>query len=216
MENRPCCLALSARVVLRLFVLGLFVSVLAGASSAADANTGTITGTVSNAGTGNLLNGANVEVPALGLATITDATGRFTLAGVPAGAHEVVVSYTGLDAARATARVTSGQRTALSFDLTTQIYQLSEFRVSGEREGNAASITRQRNAPNVRSVVALDALGNLPNESPGELLIRLPGIAGSFDDEGNVTGVSIRGMAPGFNAVSIDGNQQASAGGIRA
>lgn len=175
---------------------------------------GSLTGTVSNPATGNLLEGARIEVPKLGLTVLTDRSGRYDLAGVPAGTHDLVVSYTGLDTVRAQVTVAPGVRATRNFDLTTGIYQLQEFRVSGEREGSAASITRQRNAPNVRSVVALDALGNLPNESPGELLLRLPGIAGSFDDEGNVTGVSIRGAAPGFNAVSIDGNQQASAGGF--
>jgi TonB-dependent receptor len=195
----------------------LVLGVIGGAAvvaRAADATAGSVAGAVSNAASGNLLQGARIELPQLGLSTLTDVNGRYVLSGVPAGSHELVVSYTGLDTARATVQVGAGQRAAQNFDLTTAIYQLAEFRVSGEREGSAASITRQRNAPNVRSVVALDALGNLPNESPGELLIRLPGVAGSFDDEGNVTGVSIRGMAPGFNAVNIDGNQQASAGGF--
>lgn len=185
-----------------------------GAALRAAEATGIVSGTVSNAGTGNLLEGARVEVPQAGLVALSDNTGRYVLTGVPAGSQELVVSYTGLDTARSTIQVSPGQRVSRDFDLTTGIYQMQEFRVSGEREGNAASITRQRNAPNVKHVVALDAFGSLPNESAGELLIRLPGIAGSFDDEGNVTGVSIRGMAPGFNTVSVDGNQQASAGGF--
>ena len=192
----------------------VFACTITPAVRAADASTGTIVGTVSNAGTGNLLQGATVEIPALGLTALTDATGRYVLGGVRPGTHEVTVSYTGLDPVRQQVTVAAGQRAAQNFDLTTAIYQLQAFTVTGEREGNAASITRQRNAPNVKSVVALDALGNLPNDSAGELLIRLPGIAGSFDDEGNVTGVSIRGAVPGMNTVSIDGNQQASAGGF--
>ena len=46
---------------------------------------GVISGNVSNAGTGNLLEGARVDVPALGLSTYTDNTGRFVLSNVPAG-----------------------------------------------------------------------------------------------------------------------------------
>lgn len=56
--------------------------------------------------------------------------------------------------------------------VTSSIYQLTEFVVSGEREGNALAITAQRNAANVKNVVALDAFGNLPNMSAGELAIR--------------------------------------------
>lgn len=195
-------------------LLGLLVVALVPHLRAAADATGGVTGVVSNTATGNLLEGARVEIPALGLSVLTDNTGRYVLSGVPAGSHELVVAYTGLDSARQAVTVAGGQRAVRNFDLTTAIYQLQEFRVTGEREGSAASITRQRNSPNVRNVVALDAFGNLPNDSTGELLIRLPGITGSYDDEGNVTGVSIRGAVPGFNTVSVDGNQQASAGGF--
>src|SRR5687768_1357201 len=65
--------------------------------SAATAGDGIISGNVSNAATGNLLEGARVEVPQLGLSTLTDSTGRFIITNLPPGAHEVVVSYTGLD-----------------------------------------------------------------------------------------------------------------------
>lgn len=215
---QPCTCLLPAglrRALLSLAVVCSFLfTLMSSAVHAADAGAGALSGTVSNTATGNLLEGARVEVPQLGLFTLTDGTGRYTLSGVPPGAHEVVVSYTGLDTLRRQLAFTAGQRVVQDFDLTTGIYQLQEFKVTGEREGNAASITRQRNSPNVRNVVALDAFGNLPNDSAGELLIRLPGITGSLDDEGNVTGVSIRGAAPGFNAVSVDGNQQASAGGF--
>src|SRR3954464_7854900 len=59
------------------------------------ADVGVITGTVSNSATGNLLEGARVEVPQLGLSTLTDNTGSFVLGNVPAGTYEAVVSYIG-------------------------------------------------------------------------------------------------------------------------
>lgn len=196
--------------------LALFVSLAFGlpASAAAAEPAGIIAGRVSNDATGSVLEGATVEIPALGRQEFTNSRGEFTFRGVPAGQHQVSVTYTGLDAASQTAAVNAGRRTLLDFELTSSIYQLEAFTVTGEREGNAAAITRQRSAPNVKNVVALDAFGNLPNDSAGELLIRLPGIAGRYDDEGNVTGVMIRGAAPGLNTVSVDGNQMASAGGF--
>ncbi len=176
--------------------------------------TGVITGTVANAATGLFLKDALVELPELGRQTLTDQVGAFRLIDVPAGTHTLVVTYLGLDPIRESIAITAGGRVSRSFEMGTAVYELAQFTVTGEREGNAASITRQRNAPNVKNVVALDAFGNLPNDSAGELLIRLPGIAGNLDDEGNVTGVSIRGAAPGLNTVSVDGNMQASAGGF--
>lgn len=196
-----------------LLAIGLFLSWLTPAF-AQSAATGTVIGTVNNSDTGVFLKDVLVELPELNRQALTDGSGTYRLFDVPVGTHTVKASYIGLDTKTQTVTVVAGERAALNFGMGTQVYQLSEFTVTGEREGNAASITRQRNAPNVKNVLALDALGNLPNDSAGELLIRLPGVAGAFDDEGNVTGVSIRGTDTGLNTVSVDGNVQASAGGF--
>ena len=66
------------------------------------AHAAALTGNVSNVATRNLLEGARVEIPALGLTTLTDNTGRYLLAALPAGTHEVVVTYVGLDSVRTT------------------------------------------------------------------------------------------------------------------
>lgn len=186
----------------------------AGESALARAGTGVISGTVNNQATGNLLAGAVIEVPALGRSVLTDQTGFYSISGVPEGEYEVVVSYTGLDPVHAQVQVASGQRSPRNFNLTSDIYQLPQLKVTGEREGSALALTAQRNAGNVKNVVATDSFGNLPNMSPGELAIRLPGVAGALDDEGNVSGIIVRGMAPTMNRVTIDGGLIANAGGM--
>jgi iron complex outermembrane receptor protein len=178
------------------------------------AEAGSLTGTVNNTATGNLLEGARVEVPALGLSVLTDITGRYVLPAVPAGTHELIVSYIGLDPFKERVTVAAGQRAVKNVDLTTGIYKLQAFKVSGDREGAAAAITAQRNADNVKNIVAMDSFGNLPNRSPGEVAIRLPGVAGNLDAEGNVTSLVIRGMGPGLNAVTMDNTIMASEGGM--
>ncbi len=188
-------------------VIFALILALTGAASAA-----TLTGNVSNAATGNLLEGARVEIPSLGRTTLTDNTGRYEFSDLPAGAHELVATYLGLDPMRATVTVSAGQRVARNFDLTAAIYQLAEFKVTGEREGNAAALTAQRNAPNVKNVVAIDAYGNLPNMNASELAVLLPGVAGELSDEGNIVGFTIRGMGPGSNTITIDGALMGSQG----
>jgi TonB-dependent receptor len=192
----------------RLAILGgglaLALATPTGGNAASDG--ASLTGSVSNSATGNHLAGARVELPDLGRTVLTDNSGRFTLSDLPAGNHAVVASYLGLDAARTEVTVAAGQRAVRNFDLTTAIYQLAEFKVTGEREGDAAALTAQRNAANVKNVVAMDSFGNLPNMSAGELAMRLPGSAGELDDEGNVTGVTIRGMAHNLNRVTVDGS----------
>ncbi|MBI5692619.1 MAG: TonB-dependent receptor [Verrucomicrobia bacterium] len=198
--------ALAAATVLA----ALFVS-LAGAADSTP--TGSLSGSVSNAGTGNLLEGARLEVPALGLSALTDATGRYEFSQLPAGTHELVATYLGLDPQRATVVVPAGTGAVRHFDLTAGIYKLDTFTVTGEREGNAAALTAQRNAPNVKNVVAIDAYGNLPNMNASELAVMLPGVAGNLSDEGNIVGFTIRGMGPGSNTITIDGALMGSQGG---
>ncbi len=206
---------LARRCFAPLFSFLLAVAWLAAPSlRAAATGSATLSGNVNNAATGNLLPGAKVAIPALGVETLTDLTGRYVLNDLPAGTHEVVVSYIGLDTARANVVVAAAARVARDFDLTTGIYQLQEFKVTGEREGAAAAITAQRNADNVKNIVAMDSFGNLPNMSAGELAIRLPGVAGNLDDEGNVTGLSVRGMGPTLNRVTVDGSLISNVGGL--
>ena len=198
----------------RTAVLALFLFLLGAIAPTVFAATGSIAGNVSNAGTRNLLEGARIELPALRLSVLTDETGRFVLDDVPAGAHELVVTYLGLDAQKFTVNVTAGQRAIRDVDLTTGVYQLQAFTVTGEREGNAAALTAQRNATNKKDVVALDAYGNLPNMNASELAVLLPGVAGNLSDEGNIIGFTVRGMPPAMNTITIDGALMGSQGGM--
>jgi outer membrane receptor for ferric coprogen and ferric-rhodotorulic acid len=50
--------------------------------------------------------------------------------------------------------------------------------------------------------------------SAGELAVRLPGVASQFDDEGNVTGLIIRGSPSTMNRVNVDGNLMSNVGGF--
>lgn len=194
-----------AALALLLFPLAVFA-----------ADNGVITGTISNAATGNLLEGARVNVPQLGRTVFADETGRFVLAGLPAGTHELVVSYIGLDPIRMQVAVTEGGRAERNFDLTTSIYKMDAFKVTGEREGDASALTLQRNAENLKNVVAMDSFGNLPNMSAGEVVMRLPGVAGSPTDEGLNYGFNMRGMSPALNTVTVDGGLMPSLGTSRA
>ncbi|WP_414664030.1 TonB-dependent receptor [Horticoccus sp. 23ND18S-11] len=196
----------------RLLVHLAFVVSLVCGARAAD-GTATLSGNVSNLATGNLLEGARVEVPALKLVVLSDNTGRFVLSALPAGTHEIVASYTGLDSMRATVAVAAGQAVVRNFDLTTGIYKLDAFKVTGEREGGAAAITAARNAENLKNVAATDSFGNLPNMNAGEVAIRLPGIYGELDAGGNLSGFTVRGMTSGLNTVTMDGAMLTGQGG---
>ncbi len=176
------------------------------------AEVGSITGTVNNVATGNNLEGARIEIKSLGLFDLTDGSGRYTLTHVPAGPHEVLVTYIGLDSIRLNVNVSAGQRAVRDFEMTTGIYKLAAYTVTGEREGNAAMITEKKNASNVKDIIAMDSFGYLPNMSAGEVVMRLPGIAGSPTDEGLAYRFNVRGMDPQLNNITVDGASMTTLG----
>jgi len=183
-----------------------------GSSTALAASSGSVRGTVSNAATGNLLQGVKIEVAGGNAFTLTDATGFYELSGLATGDHELIASYTGLDPQKIAVVVVSGAPVRRDFNLTSTIYTMQEFRVAGEREGAAAAITAQRNADNVKNVLAMNSFGTLSNQSASEMVIRLPGVAGNLSGSGAglVDGFTVRGMGPGLNNVTVDGGSLTS------
>ena len=194
-----------------------FLAIIAGwtlTTGAVDAQTaetgGTLTGFVSNAVTGRTLVGARVEMPQLNRSGVTDNTGRYVIAAVPAGSYEIVASYAGLDAKRSIANSDGRSPQAINFSLTSAVYAIEEFRVTGEREGHAAAVTAQKNAPNLVNVLSLDSFGNLPNMDVGELAIRFPGVAGGVNNEGVVNRIMVRGMPGESTRTLVDGTMMAT------
>ena len=108
---------------------------------------GAIAGIVSNAGTGDLLEGVRVAIPSLGIATLTDATGRYIFGPVPAGSHEVTANYTGLEPQRLAVTVETGRRATRDFALTAGVYRLDAFTVAGELEGAPRPSRRSATPP---------------------------------------------------------------------
>jgi TonB-dependent receptor len=183
-------------------------------SRAADLMTGSISGSVTSAGTQNALQGAVVSIPALNRSEFSDSAGSFVLSNVPVGAIEIVISYTGFNDERRTINVQP--RETARFEATmkpTPAITMEAFTVAAEREGDALAVTEQRNAENVKTVAAIDSWGNMPNMSVGELAMRLPGMTFQLDDDNVVMNVSIRGMSTDFTRLSIDGLSSTSVAG---
>ncbi|MGH7957883.1 MAG: carboxypeptidase-like regulatory domain-containing protein, partial [Opitutaceae bacterium] len=171
---------------------------------------GSVNGRVMNAATGDYLAGATIEIVGTDISMVTDLGGNFHVTRVPAGPQRVSVKYTGLNSAMITTQVLPGQTADVALvKLTADIYQMEKMVVGGLREGNALAITFQKNADNVKNVVAADTFGNISDGNPGDLLQYLPGV--SADYVGNeVRTIQIRGMAPEMGSVTMDGTRMAS------
>lgn len=182
---------------------------VAGALSLQAAHGATISGRVSNQATGDSLPGAVVSVEGTRISVVAQRGGTFSLV-VPEGDYTLVASYSGLDTARVPVSATSETLIA-NIQLTSEVYQLEPFSVSGVREGNALAIQTQRQAENPKWVVAIDTFGN-PAGNPGELIQRLPGISTDIVG-GEVRTLFIRGMGTGFSSIMLDGERVATSTG---
>lgn len=175
--------------------------------------TGTVTGVVSNQATRDLLAGAIIAVEGSSATAVAERGGAYSIT-LPEGSQTLLVSFTGLDTQRVPVVVTAGQIATKDVELTTGLYKMEAFSVSGVREGSALAIQKQRLSDNPKLVVATDTFGN-PASNPGELIQRLPGI--STDTVGSeVRTIYVRGMGPGFSSLMVDGDRMATSAGTSA
>lgn len=164
-----------------------------------------LTGIVTNSATGRTLEGARVTIEGTGREAVTDQQGVYSFENIPSGLYALTVTYTGLETAKAGAEVKAGQHNRADVGLTSEIYKMTPFAVSGEREGNAQAITLQKQSSGIKNILSTDAFGNLAG-NPAELLVRMAGVEGEEKD-GDVRVVRIRGINQNLTTVTMDGNK---------
>lgn len=173
--------------------------------------TATVAGTVANASTRLFLASAEVRVAGTDRAVLTDREGAFTLAGLPAGPVELVVTYDGLDPERRRVTLAAGQTRREEFNLTSGIYKMETFVVASEVEGNAAALNQQKKSDFFVQAISADTLGNVAEGNIGEFLRYVPGIQVNFSNADAST-VSMRGQDPEATVFTFDGQIPAAAG----
>src|SRR4051812_19155919 len=211
----------SRRVFSHLFGVAIVaLATLLAPKLSAQTATGAIEGRIQNLATGNYLNNARVSIKGTNIVTLTDESGSFRLNGVPAGQATVRVFFTGLDEKEIPVTVAAAQTAQLDVKLTSQsrygtsaeTVMLDAFMVQSTRETNAATIAvnEQRVASNIKSVIAAEEFGTIPDTNPGELLKWLPGVGVEYFAN-NITGVNVRGLGAVNTEINFDGMPMASA-----
>lgn len=115
------------RKILAFAVLSLIVMFPALAS----AQSGSITGTITDSRTGEALPGATVFLPDLSLGQSTNLDGQYTISNVPAGTHAVRITYVGYVAQLTEVTVTAGQQTTLNIEMVADRVELRDLVVTG-------------------------------------------------------------------------------------
>ncbi len=170
-----------------------------------------VTGQVTDAAGGGFLEGASVEIPALGLRVSTDREGRFALPRVAPGTYELVVRYQGAAERRVSVTVAEGAPARADVALETlegtSADGAEEVVVVGSRpiaESEAAALQAQRASRSLVAVVSADSVGRLPDQNVAAAAGRLPGVAVQRD-QGQARYLSLRGGPITWSTLSFDG-----------
>jgi TonB-dependent receptor len=175
--------------------------------SPAQARTGTIRGTVTDA-SGAVLVGAQVSLEPVAANVASDDQGRFLINGLAPGRYTVTITYVGFVTFTRTVDVATAEAagTTTSIDATLQIpSQNQTVLVSAPRTtGEAEALNIQRAANNIVQVLPVEVIRSLPNANMADALGRLPSIT-LERDEGEGKYVQVRSTEPRLTNTTIDG-----------
>ena len=195
------------------------ILVLSGSFDAARAqSTGTLSGVVTDARTGDPLQGANVGLEGTSLGASTDAEGVYEISGIEPGSYTVIATFIGYERQQRTnVSVRSAGNRDINFELIPRAEELEEAVVTL----SDPFLAPPENPVSFRRL-SPEEISTYPagNSDIAKVVQSLPGVSGSV--AGFRNDVIIRGGAPNENVYYLDGieiptinhfSTQGSAGG---
>ena len=190
-----------------LFLLLILLSPLAGFNALAQ--TGTITGTIVDASTGETLIGANVLVEGTMTGSTTDIDGKYTIAGLAPGPYNLVISYIGYNGATITdIEVTADNITTIDMALSSETIGLEEVIVEARAvENTEASLLRERQKSiSVSDAISAEAISRSGSGDAASAMTKVTGVSvlsGKY--------VYVRGLGERYSSTSLNGAELPSA-----
>lgn len=135
----------------------------------------------------------------------TDLNGEFFLR-VPTGEIELEVSYIGYQKISQVISITDGSTATIELRMRSDVTELSGVIVTGSLQGQQRALNQQKNADNIKNILSADQIGRFPDPNVAEALQRVPAV-NIERDQGEGRYVLIRGLAPQFTNISINGEQ---------
>ena len=169
---------------------------------------GRMYGKVADAQTGESLPGANVLVEGTSLGAATNLNGRYVIPGVPPGSYAVRVTYVGYRTLKEEMQITSGESLRLDFKLEAVAVKGKTVVVTAQASGQNAAINEELSSTRIMNAVSAARIRQLPDANAAESVGRLPGVY-LVRQGGEGTELAVRGLAPQYNEIMIDGVQMA-------
>jgi TonB-dependent receptor len=166
---------------------------------------GTLRGQVVDSQTNEVLPGATILLKGTTIGTTSDVNGGFLLR-VPSGENEIEVSYIGYKNHSQTVTVTESGTASVDFKMESDALQLKDIIITGVLQGQQRALNQQKTADNVKNIISADQIGRFPDPNVAEALQRVPAV-NIERDQGEGRYVLVRGLAPQFTNISINGEQ---------
>ena len=191
--------------------IALTFVVLVGGITAAYAQTGTIRGVVTDAGTGDPLIGVNVGLLGTSIGAPTGIDGDYRINRVPAGTYTLAATSIGYRNFQVQIEVVAGETLELNIVMNQEAVQGEEVVISAQAQGQREAINQQLQSDKIVSVVSETKIQELPDFNAAAALGRLPGVS-TTRSSGEDNKVIIRGLSPEYNSIEIEGTRLASTG----
>ena len=167
---------------------------------------GIISGKVVNERTGEPLPGASVIVVGSNYGDVTDLQGKFNLI-LKNQAKQIEIRYLGFETKTIDIEIPESDILMIgTIRMTENSLALSEVITYGNLEGQQKALNQQKNADNIKNIIAADQIGRFPDPNVAEALQRVPGV-NIERDQGEGRYVLVRGLAPQFTNININGEQ---------
>jgi TonB-dependent receptor len=165
---------------------------------------GRIAGTVLDKNTTDPLPGANVFLEGTSLGAATTIEGKYIIRQVAPGSYNMIVRYIGYQEQKIPITITSGKTLEVNVELQQVTMEGKEVVISAQAMGQTEAINQQLASNTIANVVSADRIQEIPDANAAESVGRLPGIS-LIRSGGEGQKVTIRGMAPQYNVMMVNG-----------
>jgi TonB-dependent receptor len=176
------------------------------------AQSGRISGTVTDRSTGDPLIGANVYIRGTSVGAAADVHGQYLIPRVPVGTQTLIVSFLGYKREEREFEIRGGEQLELNVQLEWSGVTLDEVVITAQARGQVGAINQQLTSNTITNIVSADRIRELPDVNAAESIGRLPGVSIQRSG-GEATKISIRGLSPKYNTITVNGVRVPSTGG---
>lgn len=152
------------------------------------------------------LPGARIEIQNTSTVSVSDLQGNYKIR-VTDSVAILKVSYLGYNDTTVEIPVT-GDIVSYNIGMASSIEMndVIEVTITRQLQGQAKALNIQKNADNIKNVISSEQMGRFPDQNSAEALRRVSGV-NTQTDQGEGRYVLIRGLAPQFTNINVNGEQ---------